>query len=117
MIVCRCRNEIKQVVIIAHQPLSTCNKENRPLVISNGLHFVCKTCAEKIIISWKNHNKGRAEPYLIQKIDINVQAETKKDFSKRVLPQIINQFKKIPPCNWYIPKTDINNALKNNLKK
>ena len=117
MIVCQCKNAIQQAVVVAHRPLSTCNKENRPLVVSDGLHFVCETCAKKIVSLWENHNEGRTEPYLIQKININVQANTKKDFSKRVLPQIINQFKNISPCNWYIPKKDINNALKNKQTK
>ncbi|MFA5359034.1 MAG: hypothetical protein WC310_04435 [Patescibacteria group bacterium] len=117
MIVCKCKNEIKKLVVVAYPPLSTQNHENHPLVISDGLHFVCEDCAGKFISSWKDHNNGRVEPYLIEKIGINVRAETKKDFARRVLPQIINQFKVIAPYNWYIPKTDISNSLKNNLKK
>jgi len=112
MIVCQCGNKIERLVVIALEPYSTTNRQSRPLVITDGLYFACQDCATNIVHSWEEHNKGRTEEYLIRSIDINVSADTKKEFEKRVLPQIIGQFKNIPPRPWYIPKGDIRNALK-----
>lgn len=108
MILCSCGNEIEYFLAVAQQ-----ERSGRYIIISNGAHFACSKCCDKIQEKWQIHNKNRIEKYLIQTAKVNVKVDTKKEFEKRVLPQIINQFKTI---TLYVPKTDIKLALSRVIK-
>lgn len=108
MILCSCGNTIEYLIAIAHEPYTSLNRTERPIILSNGAYFACEKCCDRIVTLWERHNKSRTVPYAIQTAKISVKAETKKDFASRALPQIISQFK---PLGWYVPKTDIQQAL------
>ena len=110
MILCSCSKTIKYFVAIAHAPYTPPNKTGRPVIISNGAYFACVECCDRIVKSWQRHNESRTQPYEIQTVKISVRADTKKDFEKRVQPQIFNQF------DWFVPKTAIKQALTKTIK-
>jgi hypothetical protein len=111
MVVCYCGKKIKYFIVIVADVQTSLNPSDR-LIIHKSF-FVCDVCAERIIKKWEDHNKGRNEPHLIRKVEVNVIANTKKEFIRRASPQLFSQFSKM---NWWLPKIDIKEATRD-LKK
>jgi hypothetical protein len=108
MILCSCGNDIEYFIAVAQQ-----DNDGRYIIISNGAYFACIDCKDKILKRWQDHNNNRTVKYLIYTAKVSVKTDTKKEFERRVLPQIITQFNML---NCYVPKTDIQNALKGTTK-
>ena len=105
MILCSCGNDIKYFIAVARPHYS-----GRNIILSNGAYFTCSECCHNILKQWQNFNKERIVKYIIQTAKVTVKTDTKKEFAKMALPQIINQF------DWYVPKTDIKRALRETTK-
>ncbi len=107
MIVCSCGKKIEYFVAIAKDEWNPVIKTEQRVILSNGSFFLCGECADKKVEEWKLHNRSRTQPYLIKKAEVNVTADTKKEFIRRVSPQLFGQFEK---GSWWLPKTDIHRA-------
>ncbi len=111
MIICKCGKKINKVFVAAYIAGSTVTRANRPVIVGDGLKFLCEECCSKEMAWWAKHNKGRVEPYQVETTDVSIDALTKVEFAKKVLPQIINSFKDKYPGSWYIGKSAIKRAL------
>jgi len=107
MIVCQCGKKIEYFLVIGNDADTVLNKTSRPIFFES--HFLCSSCFEAENEKWKKIIKGKAELYIIEYTKVDVIANTKKEFIKKVSPQIWDQFKK---REFWLPKVDINRAAK-----